>query len=247
VEGTTTADETALTDQQVRVLATETIFFGHQSVGNNIIQGIKDLMVADPRLRLNIIRSTDPIQVPRPAFIDGEIGENTKPNSKNQAFLAILKSGFGVQGGIAMFKYCYVDIGSSSDVHQMFGNYQNVIETVRSKYPSLKIVHVTVPLTTVEPSFKAWLKTILGRSTAREANVKRNEFNKLLKQAFVADPIFDLAEVESTHPNGQRSFFMLGNEIVYTLVPEYTNDGGHLNETGRRAAAERLLLTLAQL
>jgi hypothetical protein len=109
-------------------------------------------------------------------------------------------------------------------------------------------VHVTVPLTTVEPAPKAWVKSILGRVTERDAEVKRNQFNQKLRQTYTGvDPVFDLAEVESTRPDGSRTYFSHGNDRIYTLVPEYTTDGGHLNELGRRVAAERLLHVLSQV
>ncbi|MCZ2076650.1 MAG: hypothetical protein LC130_16845, partial [Bryobacterales bacterium] len=113
---------------------------------------------------------------------------------------------------------------------------------------ALKFVHVTVPLTTVEPAAKAWIKSTLGKKTARAANLKRNRFNELLRKTYSgADPIFDLAEVESTYPDGSRSYFMHQENKIYTLVPEYTTDGGHLNRLGRRTAAERLLRVLAEM
>lgn len=73
-------------DRQVNSLETKKIFFGHQSVGADIIHGIQDLMAEDPRLKLNIVSSADPESVPGPAFVESPIGENRKPQSKNEAF-----------------------------------------------------------------------------------------------------------------------------------------------------------------
>ena len=56
--------------------------------------------------------------------------------------------------GIAMFKYCYVDIGETTDVRKMFNAYRGTIEEVRRSHPSVRIVHMTVPLTTVDSSPK---------------------------------------------------------------------------------------------
>jgi len=247
VESTSVSKGLTLSDQQLQFLGKRKVFFGHQSVGGNIIQGIKDLMVADPRLKLNIVHSAEPESVLQPAFVEFEIGENGNPQSKNEAFAAILEKGMGKQGGIAMFKYCYVDFDSSTDVQQMFENYRKEINALKLTYPLLQFVHITVPLTTVEPTTKAWIKTILGKTTARNLDAKRNEFNKLLRETYAGtDPIFDLAEVESTHPDGSRSYFMSGNQRIYTMAPEFTTDGGHLNEAGRRIEAERLLLVLAK-
>jgi hypothetical protein len=237
-----------LNDQQVASLASKKIFFGHQSVGNNVIKGIRDLAILDPRLKLNIVKSPDPQSIASPALVEFDIGQNGNPQSKIDAFASVLNKGMGAQGGIAMFKFCYVDIESSTDIAGMFAGYRDAISALKTKYPSLKIVHVTVPLTAVEPAAKAWIKRLLGKATRQEVNVKRNEFNDLMRQTYAGiDPIFDLAEVESTYGNGSRSYFMQGNARIYTLAPEFTADGGHLNGVGRRMAAERLLLVLAQL
>lgn len=144
-----------------------------------------------------------------------------------------------------MYKYCYVDVTDSTDVLHLFEQYRLGMESLQAEYPHLRIIHITVPLTTVEPAAQAWVKDVLGRHTARAANVKRNQFNRLLKQTYPADSIFDLAEVESTRPDGSRSYFSTGNERIYTLAEEYTTDGGHLNALGRQAAAQKLLALLA--
>jgi lysophospholipase L1-like esterase len=246
VESTSDANRVLLSDQQIASIESKKVFFGHQSVGANIIQGLRDLMVRDPRLKLKIVTSADPESVPGPAVVESSIGQNGNPRSKDEAFAAILDKGLGRQGGIAMYKYCYVDIDASTNVQQMFENYREEIEALRVKYPLLKIVHITVPLTTVEPATKAWVKTLLGRATERDADAKRNEFNRRLRQTYAGrDPIFDLAEGESTSPDGSRSYFIRDNERVFTLASEYTTDGGHLNEAGRLAMAERLLFLLA--
>jgi lysophospholipase L1-like esterase len=248
VDSKRVANRAVLTDQQVASIENKKIFFGHQSVGTNIIQGLRDLMARDARLKLKIVSSADPELVPGPALVESLIGQNGNPRSKDEAFAAILDKGLGRQGGIAMYKYCYVDIDSSTNVQQMFENYGEGIAALRVKYPALKIVHITVPLTTVEPAARAWVKTLLGRATERDANAKRNEFNRRLRQTYAGrDPIFDLAEGESTSPEGARSYFIRDNEKVYTLASEYTTDGGHLNEAGRLALAERLLLLLASI
>lgn len=237
-----------LTDRQISSLTAKKIFFGHQSVGNDIVQGIRDWESADTRLKLNIVKSQEPQTVASPAFIEFEIGQNGDPQSKVDAFVAIVDKGLGAQGGVALFKLCYVDIGVSTDVNKLFASYRVAVDTLKHKYPSLRIVHVTLPLTTVEPAGKAWIKTLLGRVTLRDINWKRNQFNSLMRQTYAGtDPLFDLAEVESTHGDGSKSFVMSHDERVYTLAPEYTTDGGHLNESGRRVAAVGLLRVLSEL
>ena len=244
---TMTMGSVELNDEQASHLATLTVFFGHQSVGDNIVDGVRDLMAEDPRLHLKIINSGEPGGIAGPAFVEAHIGENTHPDSKNDAFRAIVDKGLGARGGIAIMKYCYVDIRPGTDVARMFREYSGLVSQLEAKYPALKIVHVTVPLTTVEPAGRAWLKGLLGKPTARADNWKRNQFNQLLRENYQSKEIFDLAQVESTHADGSREYFVEGAQKIFVLAPEYTLDGGHLNQIGRRAAAQQLLLTLSTL
>ena len=236
-----------LTNQQISSLETKRIFFGHQSVGNDIVHGIRDIMDEDRRLKLNLVASADPQSMSLPAFVESPIGENRNPASKDKAFADILAKGMGSQGGIAMYKYCYVDIGLDTDVQQLFDNYRRQMTDLKSRYPSLTVVHITVPLTTDDPGPKTWIKTMIGRPTSRDVNLKRNQFNSLLRKYYATEPIFDLARVESTHLDGTRSYVMIQGQKVYTLASEFTTDGGHLNQAGRRAAAQTLLQVLAGL
>jgi hypothetical protein len=57
--------------------------------------------------------------------------------------------------------------------------------------------------------------------------------------------VFDPAGIESTKSEGTRSSLELVGKAVYTLLPEYTDDGGPLNEKGQRVVARELLCTLA--
>jgi len=237
-----------LSDQEVSSLLSKRIFFGHKSVGDNILDGIREEMASDPRLSLNLVKSENPETVTGPALIEAHIGDNGNPSSKNQAFARILNQGMASQGGIALYKYCYVDFGPNTDVNRVFDEYRKGIDALHQAHPALKIVHITTPLTTVEPAPKALAKTLLGKPTLRDENVKRNQFNRLLEQTYGGkDPIFDLAKVESTHADGSREYFTREGEKIYGMAPEYTTDGGHLNQAGRRAAAEQLLRMLANL
>ncbi|MDQ3811341.1 MAG: hypothetical protein M3336_13725, partial [Chloroflexota bacterium] len=225
-----------ITELQWQSLAKKKIYFGHQSVGGNIIQGIRELMAEDPRIRLTIVEAANPASVHGPALVESHIGRNGDPKSKADEFAAILDRGMGRTGGVAMYKYCYLDIQASTDVQQMFDEYRARTSALRAKYPALTIVHITSPLTTVESPLKLLVKTALGRPTSRDLNAKRSRFNDLLRHEYSStDPIFDLARVESTRPDGSRAFFTRASDTVSMLAPEYTTDGGHLNAAGRRA------------
>lgn len=238
--------QSGLGNEEIAKLESVTVFFGHKSVGVNILEGIKSLMASDTRLKLNLVRCSQPASVRGPAFIEDEIGENGNPSSKNAAFYSALRAGLGPQGGIAMYKYCYVDITDSSNVAELFKQYRRGIELLSAGHPNVKFVHVTAPLTTVEPAAKAWVKAMIGRPTARAANIKRNEFNDLVRKTYPPNSILDLAKAESTRPDGSRSYFNAGGKQIYVLAEEYTTDGGHLNTIGSEVAAREMLKTLAK-
>jgi hypothetical protein len=108
---------------------------------------------------------------------------------------------------------------------------------------------VTTPLMRVQSGPKALLKRLLGRSPGRYGgNFARERFNDLMRQAYGGrEPLFDLAAIESTRPDGRREVIRSGGRSAHALVPAYTADNAHLNELGRRRVAEELLVFLARL
>ena len=251
VPSTTTKRMPTLKDvspDQWQLLATRKIYFGHQSVGADIIQGLQELLAGNSHIQLNVVRADNPASVAGPALVESLVGQNGDTKSKAAAFRRVVDNGMGAQGGIAMYKYCFVDFQPGTDPQKMFDEYRATIEAVRAKYPRLTIVHITAPLTTVEPVWKLATKALLGRPSARDVEIKRNIFNDLLRKQYSGkDPIFDLAEIESTRPDGSRTFFSKNGLPVYTLAPDYTYDGGHLNARGRRVAAEQWLIMAGTL
>jgi len=69
----------------------------------------------------------------------------------------------------------------------------------------------------------------------------------LRKEYLGKEPLFDIAQAESTRPDGTRSTFTNNGTTYYSLVSEYTDDDGHLNELGQQAVAQDLLILLAKL
>lgn len=246
----------ALSRAQWERLATKRIYFGHQSVGGNIVDGIAELIAESPTASLRLVEGT-PRDLAGPAFVHAFIGRNGDPRSKTAAFAEALHAAAGGgAGAIALHKYCYVDVDRSTDVDGLFADYRRSMAELRARQPRLTVVHVTMPLTatatTPRPVAVAKLvaKRILGRpaSDERALNVRRNRFNALLRREYEGrDPIFDLARVESTDAREGRSYFVRGPERVYTLARQYTDDGGHLNALGRRRAAVELLSLLSTL
>lgn len=189
-----------------------------------------------------------------PAFVHGNVGKNTDPLSKINSFRRKIEAGYGQDVDIALFKFCFVDFTPNTDVKKIFQSYKSTMDTLIKEYPKTTFVAVTTPLTCYAPGPDGWLKRvkdfikdIVGKINVYD-NSSANVFNNLLVHEYSGKiPIFDLAKIESTQPDGSREFYTKNGITYYELVQEYTTDGGHLNGTGRRVIAEEFLAFLARL
>ena len=228
-------------------VTTRRIYFGHQSVGNEIIAGIESLQ-SNQRPRLNLVQTKDLVAVAGPALVHFLVGRNEDPTSKNEEFLRVLDARPKPDHPIALLKYCFVDAKSPQDAPSIFEGYRRTVDAIHRRHPDVTVVHVTMPLTTTESAFRARVKRWLGRQVNRDLSIKRQAYNALLRATYEGrEPIFDIAEVESSRDDGSRSFFMNAGDTVFTMAPEYTYDGGHLNELGRKRVATHFLDILARL
>lgn len=235
-------------DEIIKYLSSMRILFGHQSVGSNILAGVKkiNLKTSIENIPIFPLRENDPLME---AGIYGfKVGRNGDANGKINDFNLKIRSGLGKKVDIAFFKLCYVDIEGNTDIEKLFAHYRDVIEGLREDYPQVRFAHITVPLVAVQTGPKAWIKKMIGRTPyGTEDNLKRNKFNRMLISTFSGkEPIFDLARIESTREDGSRETIQIKGEEVFVLVPEYTNDGGHLNEKGQRIVASEFLSFLAE-
>jgi len=233
-------------------LAEKKIFFGHKSVGYNVLDGITDIMREHDYVRLKIVETDDPADFDEPIFAHAAIGKNTKPQSKILAFKNIMDSGVGDKVDMAFFKFCYVDVMRDSDPQQIFDNYDSELESLKARYPEVAFLHVTVPVCstprTAERVLKESVRFLIGKPGVLDDNLKRQRYNSLLNQRYAkAEKVFDLAFAESISLNGLRCYGTKGGERVYIMFPGYTHDGGHLNPIGRKKIAEQLLITLAKM
>ena len=230
-------------------LAQKKIYFGHQSVGFNIVDGIKDLMKENPQIKLNIVETSDQSDFKLGLFAHSRVGKNMDPKSKVDEFANFINDGIGGKADAAALKFCYVDIRSDTNTKNIYVDYSNSISKIKNKYSNITIIHFTTPLTQRQTGIKASIKKLIGRPVGGvDDNIKRNEYNEMLRKEYEEkEPLFDIAKIESTFPNGTRCSFTKDGKTYYSMVPEYTYDGGHLNETGRKKAAEQLLILLAQL
>lgn len=233
-------------------LAEKKIFFGHKSVGYNIIDGIKDVIQVHDYIRLNIIETTEPADFEEPVFGHSQVGTNTDPASKVEEFGNILDSGLGDKIDIAFLKFCYVDVMRDSDPKKIFDNYRAVLDDLKSRYPHIKFLNVTVPVCSAPKSLKSHLKEsvklLIGKPVFLDDNIKRHHYNTILKGTYSKEePVFDLALIETIGPENTICYVNKGKKSVPVMASDYTEDGGHLNYQGRIKAAEQLLIMLAEL
>lgn len=239
-----TLSANAVADEVVQKAASRRIFFGHQSVGANILDGVNDVTAG----RLRIREGRTAALLASPGLLHARLGENESPRSKLTAFEAAMASLEG-HVDVAFFKFCYVDFDERTDVEALFEAYTETMARLSKRYPGVTFVHVTVPLTIVPRGVKAWLQHALTQEApwGAKENAARHRFNTLLRTRLEGQPLFDLAALESTRADGSEASFELGGLTLPALVPEYSEDGQHLNTVGRRRVAEALLTYLARL
>lgn len=231
-------------------LAQLRIFFGHQSVGYDIVDGMTDVMNGHSEIGLNIVETFEPQKYAGPVFAHARMGRNADPLSKIGAFREVLESGAGGSIDVAFFKFCYVDIVRDSNPKEIFDSYATALEQLKNLYPRTKLLHVTVPIRSapkgVLDGVKQSLKSLLGKPGVLDDNVVRARYNELLTDAYSeTEPLFDLALAESIDRHDSRCYAGTGRQRVCVMAPENTYDGGHLSLTGRKRVAEQLLTTLA--
>lgn len=214
------------------------VLFGHQSVGQNILDGLGDLAqdgVPTPTVTTLQDASTAGSRLVLAHF---RVGTNGQPLTKIQDFERVVASDAGKHAHAAMFKFCYVDLQDSKQAPPLFDAYAQMIERLRDLRPDLALAHVTMPLRAVPTGLTVIARRLLGqRHPQLAANAARHAFNELMRARYGSGSlVFDLAAVES----GER-------RAAPALVNSYTDDGGHLNEVGRRVVAQQFLKLLDRL
>lgn len=232
----------------LEIVSSSRVYFGHQSVGGNILDGLEDLQrqVGRPVIRVGELGS---LEAPEGegVLLHTAVGQNEKPATKCEDFRQILDRKLRGRVDVALFKFCYIDFSDTTDVDAIFETYTRTMDEVKRQHPDVMFIHVTAPLRTVAGGPDVWVREMLGRpNRSKLANVARNEFNRRLKERYAGEPVFDLAAVMSTYPDGRRESFKKDGQVYYSLVPAYTDDGGHLNPVGRTYAAAAFVQSIAE-
>lgn len=232
------ADE-SLTAAQWREISTRRILFGHQSVGRNLLDGVRALAV-EAGVSAPIVESRAPTATG--GITHFKVGNNGDPLGKIRDFAAVVDGGTGDAPDIALMKLCYIDFSPSIDPHLLATAYCDTLEGLQRRFPDTVFAAVTAPLTTVQTGPKALVKRLLRRAPDGWAeNARRESFNAVLRERYGdSRRLFDLAAIEAA---GSGVGFRSGG--VPSLDPALTSDGGHLNDRGARLVAAQFLRFLA--
>ncbi|MCR4303425.1 MAG: hypothetical protein NUV63_04240 [Gallionella sp.] len=228
-------------------IAQRKIFFGHRSVGRNLLDGVSQLSNT-AGIPVHMAETQNAGGVGPATFGHALVDRNGDPFLKIRSFeQAMGQQPTGLD--IALVKFCYVDFTANTDAKALFSRYQTAINDLKARNPGTAFVHVTAPLTTVQGGFKQSLKRLLGRAPyGTLENMRREEYNSLMREAYKGrEPIFDIARIESTAPDGSAVSTEWNGNVAPAMFPSYTDDGGHLNTTGRLRAARELVSVLAAI
>jgi hypothetical protein len=231
---------TRISETEWQKLSGKRIFFGHQSVGYNIIEGIASILKDNPELPIKVKETHEVSDLGLPVIAHFQIGKNRDPKSKIDAFAAFLRNGLADSIDIAFMKLCFVDFNKHTNTDDLFGYYKKAMDSLRHSFPNLTIMHSTVPLLAKSSGIKAWIKLILRMDN----NVYINRYNELIRENYTEDILFDIAKIESTYPNGTFYRYAFG---MPGLIPEYSQDGAHLNRQGSVILANEMFIKLVKI
>lgn len=227
---------TKVSASEWQALSQMRVVFAHQSVGQNILDGIQAL-AKQGGIAVPIEKSRGPIT--HAGITHFFVGENGDPVSKLKDFSMAMSSGAAHGADIALVKFCYLDFTSHSDALGAGQQYIATLDRLSQQFPKVTFVAVTAPLTVAQSGPKAWIKRLLGRTPSGYAdNARRLEFNNLLRARYEkGGRLFDLARIEAT---GAERIEHEGKPIE-VLNPAYTYDDGHLNAQAEQMVAAQLI------
>ena len=224
---------------QFQALSRKALLFAHQSVGNNILAGVGDLLAATSGPEPTRVQDARTASQAGPGIWgDFGVGANFQPVGKIDDFVSVMNGGAGAKVDIAFMKFCFVDFydsapyWSSGTVQTLFAKYQSAMAAVRAANPRVTIVHFTVPLVNA-----AYAST----------NDRREAMSELVRATYSGrEPVFDIALLESTRPDGTRC---RDGRAIPLLCAEYglPGDDGHLNATAKPVVARALVSFLASI
>lgn len=222
------------------------VFFGHQSVGANIIDGLETLYSASGSPSLRVVETRESPSGNGGFLAHAPMGVNGDPIGKFADFASVLDGEIGRTVDVALLKLCYADVTAGTDVTDVFRKYSTMMAQLEAAHPSVTFIYTTVPLTT-DRGLKQKVKSWLGRGDEMGPadNVAREQYNQLIRQHYGSTGrLFDIAAVEATMDSSPSQRHRDGAPY-YVLNSGLAADPGHLNDLGSRAAATELVSVVA--
>lgn len=222
-----------------RVSAIRTLF-AHQSVGSNLLDGVRDLREREGSTTLPIVEVGKTAVPDGPVLAHLYVGHNGDPMSKIHGFRQALENGLGDTLDVAALKFCFWDIQKDTDIERVFEAYSQTIDDMRTRFPRITFVHVTVPLFTRDGDWRAGVRRLFSMDVPRTLdNARRHALSERIRARYSGrEPIFDLESFEAAPDREEGG--------VPYLRSSYTYDGGHLNGLARVAGAATFLNVIVE-
>lgn len=230
-------------DGELSSAARSKVFFAHQSVGFNILDGM-DRLYGSRAIGAPGIHEGLAVE---PGITHVAIGENGDPLGKIQAFDQTIRGGVGDHVDVAILKLCYIDVHDGTDVDEIFVAYRDTYAALQRDYPGVVFIAATEPVT-AERRIDQRIRAFLGREDGLgpEHNQARYRLNGLLRDEYGSTGrLLDVAAIQSTRPDGQRVGGGEGDAAYEAMYRGYASDPGHLNEAGSTVVAEAMVATIA--
>lgn len=226
-----TTHTTQLTRAEWDAAAARSVFFGHQSVGDNMLDGLRQISESESWPALRILEQNGGAALRGPVLLHAKIGQNGDPRSKVKAFREAIDAGLGNQVDIALMKFCFWDIRHETDIDAVFNEYRSTMDDLARRYPKVTFVHTTVPLVAADVDWKAQVRRLIGLTTPTDIdNRTREKLNQRIRSQYAGHVLLDIAMAER-EPSGPSD--------APQLAASLSSDGAHLNNAGRlRVGAE---------
>lgn len=221
------------------------LFFGHKSVGSNLVDGLMMVKEKYPQFSLPVYDLGQEYNG-GPGLYQKMIGENRDTDSKMNDFFAH-QANFSTDNSVVGMKFCYIDITRDTDVNALFEEYRKRIAEFQRQNPGKRVIHFTAPLTSDATDIKSTIKRWLGKRVRGHGdNLQKRHYNELLLKEYGEDAVFDIARFQSTLYGNARVAGRINGQAYYAMSPAYTNDGGHLNDYGKEYIATEFVKFLDQ-
>jgi len=230
----------------IRQLADQKVYFGHQSVGYNILDGVQQ-WEDETGEDLSMVLSRDFASVKDIPLVHFKIGTNGDPRGKVDDFVALVDQIPEEEQATVFFKFCFADFNENTEVDDLFDYFREKMLYLKDNHPNINFLVSTVPAMAVQKGWRGLAKRILGRAPyGYLQNMKLFEFNQRILTEFNGVlPVFDLAGIEASRPDGSRETFRYRGSEHACMPSYYASDFGHLNDFGARMVSYNLLAFLA--